>query len=142
MFPAHQIFWDWAENQHRSLQAYNLKTGLPDFRNLILKYFFHIKILKKIFAFIFITYILIPFQYLWTFGNLVGQFSDNVSVNICANFQPISKKSNTQEIFLILIFKVFRNDNFHASQVAKENEVVCTLTLLYIDVIYICKKQK
>ena len=27
-------FWNWAKNWHRSSQAYHLKIGLTDFRNL------------------------------------------------------------------------------------------------------------
>ena len=38
------------------------------------------------------------------------------------------KKSNAQEIFWILEIKVFKNDNFHAGQVVKQNFLVCTLT--------------
>ena len=51
---------------------------------------------------------------------------------ICANFQLNPKKA--QEIFWILKIKVFRNNNFHASQVVKENYVVCTLTFLQYNI--------
>ena len=33
--PAYEFFWDWVKNWQRSSQAYHLKIGLPDFRNLI-----------------------------------------------------------------------------------------------------------
>ena len=36
---------------------------------------------------------------LWKFGNLAGQFLDDVFVKICANFRPNPEKSNAQEIF-------------------------------------------
>ena len=63
-FPAHYIFCDWAKNWHRSSEAFHLKIGLPDFSNLIEKYFFHIIILKKFFCFIYHLYfdaILVPY---------------------------------------------------------------------------------
>ena len=51
----------------------------------------------------------------------------------CANFHGNPKQSNAQEIFWILNIKVFRNDNFHAGQIVKENYVVFNLTFLQYD---------
>ena len=94
-----------------------------------LKTFFSYQNIKE-FSFSFLSLIFWwHFSTLWTFGNLAGQFFDNVFVKSCVSLAQ-SQKNLAQKLFWILKIKVFRNDNFHASQVVKENYAVCTLTLL------------
>ena len=106
---AHWIFWDWAKKWHRSLQAYHLNIGPPNFRNLIYKYFFHIKILTNFFFFFFFIFItsrpilrscvcedlwkfLAQFQKIWCTGNFL-----NIENRIFQERQLFSCRSSSQE---------------------------------------------
>ena len=100
----------------------------------------NIKIIINLFLSLIFWY---HFSTIWKLGNLVGQFSDNIFVKIC-QFLAQFQKSNAQEIFYILKIKVFRNKNFPASQVIKENNVVYTSNFLqyYIQMLSTSVKNK
>ena len=63
---------------------------------------------------------------------------------VCEDPYTNPKKSNAQEIFWILKINAFRNDNFHAGRVVKENYMVSTFTFLqyYIKMLSISVKNK